>query len=678
MRKLVNRGVSRREFLRVSALAGAGVVTVACGAAGEPAPAAAEPAPAAPAAAEPAAAAPAAAASQYSEAPMLAELVNAGSLPAVDERLPSNPMVMPMLEGDTGNYGGTFRRGFKGVSDRWGPTKHVDRGLVWFDKDLNMQPRMAESWETNGDASEWTVHMREGIKWSDGAPMTTADVIWWWENVETNTTVSPAVSSTYRNVDGSPSVWEAVDDYTFKVTFTDPNPLFIFAMGRHIDNILTPGHYMAQFHMELTEDQDALQAATEAAGFNSWEEFFLDRNWWYLNPDRPQWGGWVSKNELSNELFLMERNPYFWAVDPDGNQLPYIDTINHRLFETNDVFNLRIINGEIDFQARHVQLDNFTLYKESEESGDYSVYIGQSAGHVAIQLNQTTKNERLREFFQNRDVRIALSVAVDRVALNELIYDGLLTPRQYSPLSVSPQANAEQASAYIEYDVAEANRLLDEAGYAEKDSDGFRLWNDGSGETLSFIIEGTAEPGSQGEDAVLQVIKYYTDAGVKATYKYNERSLYTEHFQANEIEAAWWGGDRTVLPLVPGAPIFRATMIDRPWAAGWGLWYNSSGTDPNGEEPPEGHWIWDIWDLWDQISVTPDPAAQNELFQGILEIWARELPMVGYLGESPSLIIVKNGVRNYLPGFPMDDTTCDEHLLNTETYYWDDPSKSAA
>ena len=191
------------------------------------------------------------------------------------------------------------------------------------------------------------------------------------------------------------------------------------------------------------------------------------------------------------------------------------------------------------------------------------------------------------------------------------------------------------------------------------------------------IVEGTAEPGSQNEDAVQQVIKYYGDVGVKATYKFFERSLYTEHFQANEIEAAWWGGDRTVLPIV--APwIFIGTMLDRPWGAAWTLWKNSNGTDPNGEEPPQGHWIWDIWDTWDKISVEPDSAKQNALFRQILDIWARELPMVGYLGESPSLIIDKNGVRNYLPGFPMDDTTGDEHLLNTETYYWDDPSKSAA
>jgi peptide/nickel transport system substrate-binding protein len=429
---------------------------------------------------------------------------------------------------------------------------------------------------------------------------------------------------------------------------------------------------MEQFHMDLTDDTAGLEAKIAEAGFESWDQYYFDRNFWYLNPEKPSIGPWVSKNQLSEELFLMERNPYFFAVDADGNQLPYIDKVNHRLFEQDDVFNLWIVNGEIDFQNRHVQIGNFTLFKEAEVDGDYQVVVGQSAGHFAIQLNQTTKNERLRSFFQNRDVRIALSIAVDRVAINELVFDGLLTPRQYSPLSSSPNYYEKLSNAHIEYDPDRANQLLDGAGYTEKNGDGFRLWNDGSGEVISFIIEGTAAAGSPDEDAVQQVIKYYAEVGIQAAYKGVERSLYTEHYQANEIEAAWWGGDRTVVPLA--APIiFIGTQPDRPWAVAYFLW-RINPTDPNAEEPPQDHYIWKIWNTWDQVAVEPDEAKRNELFNQILDIWAEELPMIGYLGEQPALIINKTGFRNYLPGMPVDDTTGDEHLLNTETYFWEDPS----
>ncbi len=168
------------------------------------------------------------------------------------------------------------------------------------------------------------------------------------------------------------------------------------------------------------------------------------------------------------------------------------------------------------------------------------------------------------------------------------------------------------------------------------------------------------------------LVKYFADVGVKAAYKYNERSLYQERFEANDIEAAWWGGDRTLLPLAPLAVIFRGYQTDRPWACGWGL-YLHDPNDPNAEKPPDGHWINDIWNLWDQIEAEADPDKQNELFFQVLDIWAEELPMPGYLGNQPNPCIVKNGFRGYLDGMPSDDTVADEHFLGTETYYWEDP-----
>lgn len=683
----LKKNITRREFIRLSTVATAGVVAAACSGGAQP-DAAEKEAPveekAAPVVAEKVEEkkeeAPAAAKeeekampdSQFNEAPMLADLVASGALPPVDERLPINPAVVPVQEG-IGNYGGTFRRGFKGVSDRWGPSKVNDQGLTWYNPDLTVRPSMAESWEINEDASEWTLHLREGLKWSDGQPMDADHWTWWWENDVSNTTIRPGGYG--RVSTGSPpqlAEFSAPDKYTLVFKFAHPKPLFGFDMTRGIGGAdAAPHHYMAQFHIDTTDDMAALEQAAKDAGFETWDQYYVDRRWWYINPDRPVWGPWRAMNTLQEELFLMERNPYYWQVDAEGNQLPYVDKVNHRLFESNDVFDLWITQGEVDFQNRHVQLSNFTLYKESEDSGDYQVFVGTSAGHQAIQLNLNTKNERLREFFNIREVRQALSVAVDRQALIDIVQDGLGKARQYSPLSASPQYYEKQETAWIQFDPDLANQLLDDAGYAEKDSDGFRLFNDGSGDTLSFIFEGTSLPGTSGEDMAQLVVKYFADVGVKATYQGFERSLYTEHFEANEIEAAWWGGDRTVLPIT--APwIFTAEMQDRPWAPAWGTFREDPGS-PIAEEPPAGHWIWDIWALMDQINVEPDDATRNELFRQVLDIWAEELPMIGFIGENPALIIVKNGVKGYLPGMPIDDTTADEHLLVTATYYWDDP-----
>lgn len=686
------RPISRRQFFRLSAVAGASVGLAACAGSQPPVvdqPAAtAEPAAAAPTVAAEAAptlapivvptaapaatAVPAAADAKFAEAPMLADMVSASKLPPVAERLPKNPVVLDGLDG-VGKYGGALRRGFKGVSDRWGPTKIQNESLTWYNADFSVRANIAESWEVNADATEWTFKLREGMKWSDGADFTTDDWKWWYDNVLMNTTITktpPALWST-----GSPRVAmkaEFPDKYTAVFTFANPKPLFIYTVTR--EQPWAPSAFMKNLHIDFAPDKAKLEAEAKAASFETWDLYFVDRNnWWTVG--RPTTGPWMATNALSEQQFVMERNPYFWQVDSSGQQLPYIDKLTHLLFETPDAFNTRIIAGEVDFQARHVSIGDFTLLKENESKGDYQVVLGVSANHIAFQPNHTAKNKNVREFFQSRQVRQALSLALNRVEINDLTFNGTATPRQYSPLKESPQYYEKLSNAFIEYDPEKAKALLDEAGYSKAGADGMRLWKDGSG-PVSFVIEGTAQAGSPDEDAVQTMVKYFADVGVKATYKAQERSLYTERYTANEIDSAFWGGDRTLLPIV--APwIFLGAQIDRPWAAAWGTFYNTP-KDPNAEEPPADHFIRKIWDIQGQIDLEPDDAKRNALFKNILDIWAEELPMIGVLGELPAPTIMRNGLKGYKGGLPNDDTTEDENLPNTQAYYWDDPAKHGA
>jgi peptide/nickel transport system substrate-binding protein len=240
---------------------------------------------------------------------------------------------------------------------------------------------------------------------------------------------------------------------------------------------------------------------------------------------------------------------------------------------------------------------------------------------------------------------------------------------------MSPQYYEKAANVFIEYDPDLANQMLDDLGYV-KGADGIRLHKDGT-TPISFIVEGTDQAGTPTEDAALLVAADLEKIGLKMTYKYVERALYTEHYSANDIEAAWWGGDRTVLPLVPEAIIFRGVQPDRPWCPAWGFFYTDP-TNANAVEPPPDHWIRTIWQIWaEEIEVEPDPDKQTAAFFKILDIWAEELPMIGILGEAPTPIIVKNGFKGVLAGIPLDDTTGDEQFLQSETYYWDDPDAHA-
>jgi peptide/nickel transport system substrate-binding protein len=636
--------LTRREFIRVSGLTAAASLAVACA---QLAPAAPTAAPAAPttapaavptihpsAGAAPTAPPPVEPVAKYNEAPMLADLVAKGELPPVDERLPENPVVWPVFE-SIGKYGGTMRRSHSGVSDANGPLKLTRRRLNWYNPDLTVRPDLAEGWEINEDATVWTYHLRKGGKWSDGTPFTSQDFAYWWVDTQLNKDLTPAVSTDWKS-GGEVMDLQTPDDFTVVFKFTAPLPLFHYTMGNRTP--FAPAEYMKQFHPSYT-DKAALDAQAKAAGFETWVQYYADQDTFFMNPARPAVDTWLAKNKLSEELFVMERNPYFMGVDPEGNQLPYIDKVTHRLRANADVFAMWILNGEIDFQGRSIP--DYTLMKEGEAKGNYTVVRGFGEGHSGLNPNHACKNPLVREFFQNRDCRIALSLALDREEINDLIYDGEWTPRQYSPTEGSPQYYPKASNVFLEYDPDQANELLDGAGYDQRDKDGYRMWKDGSG-PVSFIIEGRSElPG----DEILMWVKYFSDVGLKVSYNGVERSLYTEHYLANEVECGCWGGDRAHLPLVD-ATIFLGVQPDRPWSGAWGLW-KIDPTDPNGEEPPEGHWIRDIWSIWDKVAVEPDEAKQNTLFFQILDIWAEQLPMVHVAGMDRRSVIVKNDMKNY-------------------------------
>jgi len=688
------RTITRREFLRVSGLATAGLVAAACQAPTTPAPtqapAQATTAPAAPATAVPTQppAATAAPVSKYKEAPALAELVKAGKLPVVDQRLPKNPCVMTGYEG-IGKYGGTWRRAFQGVSDNWGPTKVIDRAWGWFDKNLNLVPRLLESWSVSPDGKVWTIKLREGLKWSDGkADYTTDDIAFWFQYELQNKKLTPGFQTPWGDPDKTMVKFQTVDKYTATFTYGKPKPMFIYNMtrggtggGPTIAPLpVSPSHYMKAFHEDTTTDKDALAADVKKRGFADWQTYYMQfARQWNMNPDRPTLGAWVGKNTLTDEIFTMERNPYFFAVDSQGNQLPYIDKVTHRVYQASapDVLTLRVTNGEIDMQYRLMSIANLPVYKAGETKGDYKTILGALASHVCFNCNLTTKNKPLAEFFNQRDARIAMSLAINRDNINQLVYNGLLTPRQYSPTKASPQYYEKLTTAYIKYDPDTANKMLDAAGYTKKDANGIRLYRDGSG-PISFTIEGTNSIGGTDSDAANLMSKDLAKVGIQATYKFVERSLYTQHYTANDIEAGWFGADRALLPLVPEAIIFRGVQPDRPWCPAWGFWYTNP-KDPNAVEPPADHWIRNIWKIWDEeIAVEPDPAKQNAAFKKILDIWATELPFVTLLGELPAPTIVKSGFKGYPAGMPNDDTVGDEHFCQGETYYWDDPAKHTA
>ncbi len=176
-------------------------------------------------------------------------------------------------------------------------------------------------------------------------------------------------------------------------------------------------------------------------------------------------------------------------------------------------------------------------------------------------------------------------------------------------------------------------------------------------------------------DAILMIINYFKEVGLKCSYYSVERSLYSAHYDANEIESSMTFGFTGYTVFLTVTPyIILGTALDTPWSGGWG-WYHEQPESPNAEKPPEGHWIWEIWGIWDKLIAEADEAKRQDYLWQILDIWARELPIVGYLGEFPKPFIVKNGLHNFVAGYPNEDLMKDESVLGSQTLYWDEPEK---
>ncbi|MCC9077010.1 ABC transporter substrate-binding protein [Litorilinea aerophila] len=633
------RQVSRRQFLHLSALTAGSLALAACGAAGggETAPAAEAPAPATEAPATSGSAAPAQGSSRYGEAPMLQELVNAGQLPPVEERLPVSPLVVPVVE-EIGQYGGDWRRVWLGPSDAYGIWRlRHEKLLSWSPDSSHVIANVAESWEINDDATEFTIHLREGIRWSDGEPFTADDMMFWYE-AQLNEELTP-VKHTRMMLGDEFGKMEKVDDHTIKISFSRPYGLFELQLASEFEPFL-PKHYMSQFFIDYA-DPDELQAKVEEAGYETWFQLFQARNEWLNNPELPVLSPWVVKSEPTAALFKMERNPYYWKIDEAGNQLPYIDTVTHELLQDRELINLKAVAGEIDMQSRHLAVKDMPLYMENREKGDYRVLQWSSTAGTAycLQFNQDWEgDEFLASLIQNPDFRKAISVAINREEMNQVVWLGTGIPRQRTLLPESRGYRQEWADYYAQYDPDLANQMLDELGLTERDSDGFRLRPDGTGPITITVSQfgDIVEPSEM-------VKNYLADVGLKMVIDNQERSVHYEKLAANELAVVAYQTSEDVYPLFLVYPwwVMPYGTAARIGPAS-GLWYQSGGTQ--GKEP-QGD-LRKVIDLYEQAKAAPTDEERFELAMQIYELNMENLWIVGCVTATLVPVIVKNNFRN--------------------------------
>ncbi|MFN8632471.1 MAG: ABC transporter substrate-binding protein [Chloroflexota bacterium] len=585
-------------------------------------------------AAKPAAAAPAKPAS-YAEAPQLAELVKAGKLPPIAQRLPENPLVVQPFE-EVGQYGGTWRRAFTGVADFHAFGRTVYEPMLRWPRDPKGQigPGVAEKWEFSPDGKQLTLTLRKGLKWSDGEPFTTDDIVFWWEDIANDTNISPAPPSEWV-VDGKPMKLEKVSSEVIRLTFDAPNGMALRMLAFHGNQwplnferfgFFAPKHYLTQFHPKYNK------SLTDYKTFNEKADDY--------NTERPTMTSWRITSWKPGDRFLVAtRNPYYWKVDPQGNQLPYIDEVRLDLVENTEALNLKAINGELDMQFRSVQISKFTLLQENKQKNGYRVYRWPDANgsQVAFFVNQTYGNPEMRAIFRDLKFRQALSIGINRKRINEVSYFGLGKERNTILIPDSPFYVPELESLNAQYDAAKANGLLDEIGL-KKGGDGFRTMS--GGKPLELTME-TYQTSGNAFDAMELVRKDWESLGLKVVLKSSPRESYWPRAQANEVQIAIWGTDRGLEPFVD--PIYVFPYDNRSWMAPlYGDWFSSGGKKG---EKPEGEFA-KAYDLYSQFRATVDPAKQVEVGKQLIRLSAEQLWVIGTVGVIPSIAVVKNNFRN--------------------------------
>ena len=588
----------------------------------------------------------------WHEAPMLHEQVEAGTLPPLQDRIPKDAMVEEVWE-EIGNYGGDWNLIWEGVGDKWLMGMIVEEALFRFAPDgKSVVPNVAKSVDINENSTEFTIHLREGMKWSDGEDFDADDCVFFWEHMLKNGAYGKNVYgySAFFTMDekGEKVLCDVkkIDKYTFKITHAKSFPTFLQKMAIDTKWFYAPEHYHRTILPEFIGEEKALEIAKER-GFGDLKSFMKHTGYYHwLYPEKPTLSAWKAANLPSESRWVLERNPYYWKTDSEGNQLPYIDRLNVDLTSP-DLFTLKGISGEVSCQDFPVS--DYTLLMENMKKGDYRVIKWKSTygTSTTIELNQTVKDPGLRKLFSDINFRAGLSQSINREEINEIVHGGLEVPRQASLLKGLPNYSEKWEKSYAKYDPKAASKYFDKAGLIWDKDKKYRLRPDGS-ELVMVIHFTTTEP--FWEKVVELVKNYWEEAGIRTIVKVVERTFMNEMRDSNDLEIGVW--DYGVLDIKLRPDNTLPTRMLNFWAGQYGLYFETGGKKG---VKPEGDMLL-LLEYYEKMISSTNQDEMNKWADKIVDLHAKNIWIIGTTGAPPKLYVVKNNFRN----FPEDMYFCDE------------------
>ncbi|SDR83315.1 ABC transporter substrate-binding protein [Actinopolymorpha singaporensis] len=646
---------------------------------------------------------------KFAEAPDLAAQVKAGSLPAVAERLPDSPYVVPHRWVTPGKYGGNLRMPTTDPAGASNKEYMYGHSLLrWLNDGRDVGPGLVQEWDSNADASEWTFHFRKGLRWSDGKPWSTADIMFWWEDMVLNKDHSEAPPDETKGADGELVKMSAPDPHTLVLRFTTPAPLTPFHLARWVNgNVgpawMAPKHYLAEYHPRYNPKVGADWAAA-GGKFDRLRDYGT-------NPDCPTMNGWKVRSYREGRSAVWERNPYYWCVDTAGNQLPYLDTVTITAVQDVEVTKLQLQQGKLDHAHGpflSLTLGDVSGLKQTQGRTGLEVLLwdgGSGTGSIFF-FNYDYKDDKLRPLIREPKFRQALSYAFNRADARKAIYfnTGELTTGTYSPKAIDLQGSARARRAYagwrdsyVRHDPKKAKAILDDLGVVDRDGDGLRELPDGGKLVVRLDYPAGTSPEHIHKNAMLE--RDWRAIGIAVKQNPVAPDAFSIRWQAGELmtTTAWenGGGIHEIL-VEPQVLIPLAGFADwwAPLHANYHAIRNTpeaakvKNTDPYERKPPsvepeKGGPIARLWELHDRAKVEPDALRRYRLVWEMVKIHVTDGPFfIGPVANTPVPILAHKDLRNVprrenlaLNGFAGPWSHPTPAVYDPETWHWTNPDR---
>ena len=572
--------------------------------------------------------------STFRQSPMLAAQVAAGELPPVADRLPADPIVVEPIDG-IGVHGGTARLFFAGES-----LINVPEGVLRPGPQMRSYlPNWAEKVEYENGSRTLKITLRPGHKWSDGQPLTSDDYVFWFDHFLMNGELTPVVEPRFKG-----ARIEKHDAHSFSYHFPQPMPLFVNHLAHNSSRLAMPAHFMKRYHPDFT-DEAQLEREAEELGLQDWRTYIaaVNNTMDLMVFNRPVLTAYVLVSRTSTRSRL-RRNPYYPKVDPEGNQLPYIDYLEVQRVDSAEIMTAKASTGQVDFAGRQFMTAAIPLFKRFEEENGFSTYVWPRpyGSDVVLQFNLNHSDAGLRRIFQDVRFRRAMSLAINRDEINDIVYFGRGVPRQLTVVPSSRYFEPEFATAWAQFDLLQAGALFDEMGLIDRDGNGMRERLDG--EPLEITLEYMI--GETPKEITLELVTaHWREVGVSVNLKQVSGPLQNIRAKAGLMDMTIWHADRNADILFPIEPYWyvptNGGWEQSQWSA-WTRWYFTDGG--RGEEPPAQ--IKELLRWWEQLRRATDEAERIEMGKKILRSQAENLWALGVIGLGPHPVIVSDALRN--------------------------------